>query len=173
MKQENIAFLLRMIHNQIRLIIHKSAPKFEKAPKTQLQGGIMGYLYHNQDQAVYQRDVEREFHISRATATNTLQVMEREGFLVRRALDKDGRLKRIQLTEEACLNHRQVEQHMELMDRRMLRGLSEEEAEELRRLLRVLHNNLEEMEEELSEKGNQEGSSENLCRKMEYPEEGK
>ncbi len=151
MEQENIAFLLRMLHNQIRLIIHKSAPQFEKAPKTQLQGGIMGYLYHHQDQPVYQRDIEKEFRISRATATNTLQVMEREGFVVRRALDKDQRLKRIQLTEKACLNHRQVEARIEMMDRKMLQGMSEAEVEELYRLLRMLRKNLEEMAEELSE----------------------
>ena len=100
-KERKISFVLREIHNQIRLVIHKTAPVHEKAPKTQLQGGILAYLYHHQEQPVYQRDLEREFRISRATATNTLQVMEREGLIARKALDKDARLKRIQMTEEA------------------------------------------------------------------------
>lgn len=148
-REKRIAFVLRAIHNQIKLVIHKSSPRFEKAPKTQLQGGILGYLYHHQDQPVYQRDLEKEFRISRATATNTLQVMERDGFIVRRALDRDARLKRIQMTEEAYQNHSQIESHMEMMESRMVAGMSEEDITQLRRLLGIIQNNLEEMAVEL------------------------
>lgn len=143
-EERRIAFVLRMLHNQIKLTIHKNLPKAEKAPKTQLQGGILGYLYHHPE-PVYQRDIEKEFRISRATATNTLQVMEREGLIVRKALDKDGRLKRIQMTEEAYGNHRQLEEHMEMTEQRMLEGLSEDEVAQLRRMLDVMQRNLEMM----------------------------
>lgn len=142
---KRIAFIVREIHNQIRQVIHKSSPRFEKAPGSQLQGGILGYLYHHADHPVYQRDLEKEFRISRATATNTLQVMEREGFIVRKAQDKDARLKRIQLTEEAYQHHRQIEAHMEMMESRMTQGLSETEIRELRRLLGIVMENLEDM----------------------------
>lgn len=143
----DIAFVLRAIHNQIKMVIHKSAPRCDKNPKTQLQGGILGYLYHNQVRPVYQKDLEKEFRISRATATNTLQVMEREGLIVRKALDKDARLKRIQMTEESYQNHRQFEEHMRELNREMLEGMSETEVEELRRLLGILMGNLEKMAE--------------------------
>jgi DNA-binding MarR family transcriptional regulator len=119
---KRITFILRDIHNQIRQVIHKSSPRFEKGPRSQLQGGILGYLYHHGDQPVYQKDLEKEFRISRATASNTLQVMEREGLIVRKALDKDARLKRIRLTEEAYQNHRQIEAQMELIEARMTGG---------------------------------------------------
>jgi MarR family transcriptional repressor of mepA len=142
---KRITFILRDIHNQIRQVIHKSSPRFEKGPRSQLQGGILGYLYHHGDQPVYQKDLEKEFRISRATASNTLQVMEREGLIVRKALDKDARLKRIRLTEEAYQNHRQIEAQMELIEARMTGGLSEAEVEELRRLLGIAMRNLEEM----------------------------
>ena len=97
-ERKRITFLLRVIHNQIKTAIHRNGPDVKKGPKTQLQGGILGYLYHHQDGPVYQRDLEKEFRISGATVSNTLQVMEREGLIVRRAQDKDGRLKRIQMT---------------------------------------------------------------------------
>ena len=148
-REKRIAFVLREIHNQIKHFIHRSSPRFEQAPKTQLQGGILGYLYHHQDQPVYQRYLEKEFCISRATATNTLQVMERDGLVVRRALDKDARLKRIQMTDEAFRNHMQIEAHMEMMDSRMIEGMSEDEAAQLRRLLGILQKNLEKMSAEL------------------------
>lgn len=142
-REKRIAFTLREIHNQIKQVIHKSSPRFEKGPGSQLQGGILGYLYHHRDGPVYQKDLEKEFRVSRATATNTLQVMERDGLIVRRALDKDARLKRIQMTEEAYQNHRQIEAHMSMMDRRMLEGMTEPEVDELYRLLGIIQRNLE------------------------------
>lgn len=152
MKEEKkIAFMLREIHNQIKIAIHKSMPTCKIGPKSQLQGGILGYLYHHQDNPVYQRDLEKEFRISRATATNTLQVMEREGLIVRRTQDRDGRLKRIQMTEEACQSHMRVEAHMDMMDRRMLEGMSEDEVSQLYRLLGILMENLERLAAESGE----------------------
>lgn len=148
-REKRIAFLLRVIHNQTKHIVHKSAPRFEKAPGSQLQGGILGYLYHHREDPVYQKDLEKEFRISRATATNTLQVMERNGFIVRKAVDKDARLKRIQMTEEAFQNHQIIEAHMRSMDERMLRGMSEQEVQELFRLLEKVERNLEELSEEI------------------------
>lgn len=141
--RKRIAFVVRELHNQVRQIIQRSAPKFEKVPGSQLQGGILGYLYHHRDEPVYQKDLEKAFRVSRATATNTLQVMERNGFIERRALDKDARLKRIMMTEEAFARHQQVEEHMQTMEERMLRGLTEAEVSELFRLLEIVRQNLE------------------------------
>lgn len=150
--ERGIAFVLRCLHNQIKLVIHKSLPKTGESPKTQLQGGILGYLYHHSDQPVYQKDIEKEFRISRATATNSLQVMERDGFIVRRALDKDARLKRIQMTEEAIRNHRQLEICMHAMEDRMVEGMTRKEVTELRRLLGIMQQNLEKLDAELEER---------------------
>lgn len=147
-EERRVSFTLRVIHNQIKGIVCRVAPKSGRAPKSQLQGGILGFLYHHPDTPVYQRDIEKEFHISRATATNTLQVMEKNGLIVRRSQDKDARLKRIFMTEEAAANHERVEEHMQQMDDRMLKGMSEAEIEELNRLLGIILSNLEELRAE-------------------------
>lgn len=149
-ERKKLSFTLRVIHNQIKDIIRKSVPKSDKAPRSQLQGGILGYLYHHGEQPVYQRDIEKEFRISRATATNTLQVMEKNGLIVRKSQDKDARLKRIFMTEEAAANHARVEAHMTMMDERMLRGLAEREVSDLYRYLEVIMTNLEQLYEEYS-----------------------
>ena len=146
-REQSIAFILRMIHNQTKSVIHKSFPKCDSMPLSQLQGGIMGYLYHHADQPVYQRDIEKVFRISRATATNALQVMEKNGLIVRKSQDKDARLKRIMMTEPACKQHARVEEHLRLMDQRMLKGMTKEEVSQLYGLLYKLLANLEEMEE--------------------------
>lgn len=143
-KPRRLAFTLRVLQNQIKTIIRNTVPCSAKAPQSQLQGGILGYLYHHQEQPVYQRDIEKEFRISRATATNTLQVMEKNGLIVRKALDRDARLKRILMTEEAMQGHRQVEEHMEMMEQRMIQGLNASEVAELHRMLDIVLKNLEE-----------------------------
>ena len=148
-----ISFTLRMINNRIRAIICKSVPKSDMAPQSQLQGGILGFLYHHREEAVYQKDIEKEFRISRATATNTLQVMEKNGLIVRKSQDKDARLKRIFMTEGAEKNHMKVEAHMKRMDEGMLRGMSEKDVKELTRLLAVIMDNLETMEEGFTPEG--------------------
>lgn len=152
-RPNHVSFILRVIHNQTKDIIRKSVPPSDRAPQTQLQGGIMGYLFHHREEPVYQKDIEKEFRISRATATNTLQVMEKNGLIVRKSQDKDARLKRIFMTEEAEANHAKVEKHMKMMNDRMLNGLSDSEVAELNRFLKVIMGNLEQMQRECSASG--------------------
>lgn len=149
---KRLGFTLRVIQNKIKAIVCSSIPPSSKGPQSQLQGGILGFLYHHQQQPVYQRDIEREFRISGATATNTLQVMERNGLIVRKALDKDARLKRILMAEEAMQGHRRIEEEMDRMEQRITRGLSAEETAELHRMLDIVLDNLEQWQQETEEK---------------------
>lgn len=164
-KPMGISFILRAIHNQTKVVIRKSIPKIEWGPRSQLQGGILGYLYGHREEAVYQKDIEKEFRISRATATNTLQVMEKNGLIVRCNQDKDGRLKRIFLTQGAEANHEMVVAHMKMLNERMLQGMTKEEKKRLKQYLKRIWINLEQMNEEFGppeEKGG-EGSCQKCC----------
>lgn len=150
-----LGFEIRFINNLIKGVVARTHPVTGTRPNTQLQAGILGYLYHNDGQPVYQKNIEEEFNISGATATNTLRVMERNGLLTRSAVDKDGRLKRIVITEPAKEGHRLAEAHMELMEEEMQRGLSKEERKELIRLLDIVRGNLERMSREAKERENE------------------
>lgn len=149
-----LGFEIRLINNLIKGVVSRTHPDTGVRPQTQLQAGILGYLYHKKEQPVYQKNIEEEFNISGATATNTLRVMERNGLLTRCAMDKDARLKRIMLTEPAKKGHRLAEAHMEMMEEKMMQGLEGAEREELLRLLAVVRENLERMNRETEEGGN-------------------
>ena len=123
-ERRRISFILRMINNRIRAIICKSVPKSDMAPQSQLQGGILGFLYHHREEAVYQKDIEKEFRISRATATNTLQVMEKNGLIYREAVPYDARLKRIVATEKAMQYQELIHQSQEETEDRLTSGIS-------------------------------------------------
>ncbi|MBD5453486.1 MAG: winged helix-turn-helix transcriptional regulator [Lachnospiraceae bacterium] len=145
-----LGFELRVIHNLTKEIVRKSHPDTDKPPLTQLQAGIMGYLFHNQESSICQKHIEEEFNISGATVSNTLQVMEKNGLIIRSSMDEDARLKRITMTPTALQDHMLVEEHMQMMERKMREGMSDAEQEELFRLLAVVRDNMEKMSKELS-----------------------
>ena len=145
-----LGFELRMIHNLTKEIVRKSRPITDKPPLTQLQAGIMAYLVRNQEKSICQKHIEEQFNISGATVSNTLQVMEKNGLIIRSSMDEDARLKRITMTQTALQDHMLVEEHMQMMERKMREGMSDAEQEELFRLLAVVRNNMERMSRELS-----------------------
>jgi DNA-binding MarR family transcriptional regulator len=64
------------------------------------QAHIINFI-HNESKIrdLYQKDVEKEFDIRRASATNALQLLEKKGFITRVSVPVDARLKKIKLTE--------------------------------------------------------------------------
>ena len=64
-------------------------------PGTMMQKMFLGYLEVHEDQPVFQRDLESAFHIRRSTATGILQIMVRDGLIVREPVEGDARLKRL------------------------------------------------------------------------------
>lgn len=66
-------------------------------------GRVLGFIYHNKEK-IYQKDIEKEFGITRSTASNTITLLEKKGFLKRNSSEEDQRLKSLVLTEKG-INH--------------------------------------------------------------------
>ena len=94
---------------------------------TPMHGWIIEYLYRHRDEPVFQRDIEREFSITRSTVTNILQLMERKGYIQRLILTEEG----IQRHEKTLLSFHQTDDYVAGL-------LTEEENAELLRLLNKL-----------------------------------
>ena len=109
---------------------------------TPMHGWILSYLYHHTDAPVFQRDIEREFSITRSTVTNILQLMERKGYIERRSVPQDARLKQLVLTEEGIRFHENTIRSFHQTDDYVAGLLTEEENTELLRLLNKLRDAL-------------------------------
>lgn len=96
---------------------------------TIMHGHILGYLYHNQDRAVYQRDIASHFEIGKSSVTNILQLMEKKGYLTCSTDQTDGRLKRIELTEKGKEIHLQTIEVIDKLHEDMEEGITGEERE--------------------------------------------
>lgn len=97
---------------------------------------VADFLYDRKQEGktVFQKDVEAEFGINRATASKMLALMEEKGLIRRTSLEADGRYKSIELEPEGLKLQKLGHQIHAEVEHCLSRSLTGEEAE----LFRVL-----------------------------------
>ncbi len=130
---------IRRVDNLIFRKINQFARENGVEQATPMHGWIIEYLYRHRDAAVFQRDIEREFSITRSTVTNILQLMERKGYIARQSVAQDARLKQLVLTEKGRQFHENTMLALHQTDEYVASLLTEEENTELLRLLNKLY----------------------------------
>lgn len=139
-KEDSIGYRMRLIHN----CIHKHMEAKRRANEddvTGMQRWILIYLKKQGEKEIYQKDIEQEFRVSRATASNMLQLMERKGLITRETASCDARQKKLMLTPEARKLLDRAEQDIYEMEARIQDGFSEEEKKKLLEYLdRIMKN---------------------------------
>ena len=134
---------IRRVDNLIFRKINQFSRANEVEQATPMHGWIIEYLYRHPNEAVFQRDIEREFSITRSTVTNILQLMERKGYIQRQSVPQDARLKKLVLTEEGIRFHEKTMLSLHQTDDYVAGLLTEEENAELLRLLNKLREALQ------------------------------
>lgn len=104
-------------------------------PGTMMQKLFLGFLDAHRDRDVYQKDLEATFHIRRSTASGILQIMVRDGLLVREPVEGDARLKRLVLTPIAQEQLSQMQQDLLRVENKATAALTKQELETLFTLL--------------------------------------
>ena len=143
MHTDTIGYKIRLLHNQIHKRMEAKRQENEKDPLTGMQRWTLGFLRDHDGEDIYQKDIETEFSVSRATASNMLAVMERKGLLQREAVAHDARLKKLVLTEKARALVDRSEQDMRDMEALLSKGLSETEIKNLKKYLDQMLLNLD------------------------------
>ena len=124
------------------LFQHLSQMDFEEELSS-TNARILRYLHQNQEQDIYQKDVEREFGITRSTASRVLALMEQKGFISRIDVQHDGRLKKLALTDKSRRLQAIMQQNGEATEAQLTQGFSEEEKKLLLSFLERLRQNVE------------------------------
>jgi DNA-binding MarR family transcriptional regulator len=95
---------------------------------TGVQSRIMHYiLVKCTDGPVFQRDVESAFGMSRSTATGILQLMEKNGLILRKSVASDARLKSLVPTDKAAHLDARIGESLRQTEQRLTQGLSDEQ----------------------------------------------
>lgn len=101
-------------------------------------------MYLKRSQEVYQEDIVKELQIDKSAVTRLLQNMESKGLIKRVPLASDKRFYLIEMTNKGNEKQSLVDQTFEQKDIDLVKGLSEEELLELRRMLNIIKHNLRE-----------------------------
>ena len=130
---------IRMLSNLIKRCMDDGMPP----ETTGMQGWIIGFLHRNEDRDMFQRDVEAEFNIRRSTATGILQLMEKNGFLLREPVAYDARLKKLILTPKAVEHHEAITRMIRTTEAQLTKGLTDEEVETFFSIAEKIRKNVE------------------------------
>ena len=102
MEEKNILFEIKTLEQLIiREVLLKSLDKnlnIKKMPSpTQMR--IIDYIIQNEDKPIYQKDLESIFNLRRATISEVLITMEKNGMIERVISKDDSRTKEIKLSD--------------------------------------------------------------------------
>jgi DNA-binding MarR family transcriptional regulator len=150
---KNLAHKPGLLINEISKLIHDKLRRNSEdlGFKTGYRQ-ILRFLAH--EDGVTQVDIARNSHFTAPTVSVTLKKMEDEGLILRKTDKNDTRRTRVFITEKGREWESQLFEKVVDCENILMRGLSEEESDELCRLLKKVRENiLSEIvrEEEISE----------------------
>lgn len=122
---------------------------------TTMQNRILHYiLMKSLECPVYQKDIEKEFRVSKSTVTEVLQLMEKNGFITREPSKRDGRMKWILPTQKALTIRQKVIENIHTVEERLRDGIREEDYRTCIKVLKKMSENL--LREENNMKGREQ-----------------
>ena len=110
---------------------------------TMMQSWIIRFLYEHSEEDIYQRDIEAEFSIARSTATGILKLMEKRGYIRRVSVERDARLKKLELTEVGIRMQEGTIRNINRLESTLRQGISDEDLEVFFRVIRKMRSNIE------------------------------
>jgi MarR family transcriptional repressor of mepA len=142
-REESITRELKILNNKIKRAADASIPSELKDEVTEVQCRVLGFLIHHADRDTFQRDVEADFSITRATASKLLAGMEHAGLITRSAVSGDARLKKLEPTARGTAIFSRMREGMMAFEESTTENFSPEERKTLLSLLRKLEENLD------------------------------
>ena len=128
------------IGKHIHRLARQYGRHFDKALErygiSQIQMRIMGFLFMMEGtRDIFQKDIEREFHIRPSSVSSVLSTMEENGYIHRICGCPDGRLKKLVLTDKARALQSDITRSMQEVESELGAFLSDEERRTLAALL--------------------------------------
>lgn len=105
-------------------------------------GFIIKYIYDSKND-VYQKDLEKEFLITRSTCSKILSLMEKKDLIIRQGVESDLRIKKLVLTDKAKELAKKVDFDIKKFDQNLLNGFSGEEVIDFLNYLERIKKNVE------------------------------
>lgn len=131
---------INILHNMLKRALEAQNPYKDV---TGAQGRIIHFILKKGGQ-VFSKDIEREFNMQRATASDYFYLMEKNGMITREAVDGDRRLKKIVLTDKARQVDERLRQNIRHTESILAAGLTREDIDEFFRITDIMIKNMAE-----------------------------
>ena len=141
MPQEDVAFLIKIIHDRIGKIANQS---FNSLGIRLSQARFLEYLHKRKKLKISQKKLEDIFKISHPTTVGILKRLERKGLIRTQFDDDDKRIKIVYPTSKVSLIYDKIKENKKKMEQDLVRGITDKQKEELVTLLKILYNNIPE-----------------------------
>lgn len=133
-----------MIDNMIQKKIYQLMSKEEYSDLTFMNFWIINFIDEQKNKEIYQKDIEKQLSINRATASKMLATMEKKGLIVREESATDKRLKKIVLRSKARTYYENNKGFIDDLEEKMIKGISMEDLAAFERVYKKIRQNLEE-----------------------------
>ncbi len=137
--QRHLGMRVRFLSQAIHTAIDR---KLTALGLTGQQSFVLRFLSEHTGEPVYARDIEKRFNLTHPTVSGILQRLEAKGFLASEPDAADRRCKRVTMTPKAEECQKEIERHIQAIERTMLAGMTPEEAISFGRLLDLAYENL-------------------------------
>lgn len=133
---------LRTLSRRIHRFIENSPNKKTIDSVTGTHGWIIAYLSCKRGKDIFQKDIEREFDVTRSTASKVIDLMEQKGLVERKKVSYDARLRKLSLTPKAEQLSELFERDQTLLEETLTKGFSDEEKQKLNEYIKRMKDNL-------------------------------
>lgn len=148
MKDEHQPMYIGGLLRELTIAVHRNIgvelSEHELGDMKGPQSMALGYIIHaSTKDELYVKDLEKYMKIRKSTASELVSRLEKNGYVRTEKSQKDGRLKRLIVTEEGHEAQDRILYLLQEVDDRLVAGLSQEEVDTFVRILNKLIQNMQ------------------------------
>lgn len=103
---------------------------------------ILVHIKEHENQNIFQRDLEREFNVTRSTVSKNVDMLVDAGYIERVPVDGDGRLRKLVLTEKSEEIFAKLKLCAEKLELKLIEGFTQEELNTLHGFIKRMAENM-------------------------------
>ena len=136
MKEYELLYQIKDLEKNIIMYITKNKIECNEFPlPTPTQIRIVDYILKHDKNSIYQKDLEKNLNLTRATLSGVLKTMEKNGIINRVVNNHDARSKKIILSDKASKKFKEGRKRLEKTESILTNNISNEEIEMFKNIL--------------------------------------
>lgn len=143
MKNAHLLYEIKELDKKIAMYLIKNndaCQEFSIPTPTQIQ--IVKYIIKNDNKEIYQKDLEKNLNITKATLSGVLKTMEKNGILKRITKESDARSKKIMLNEKFKNHFQKNKKKLLEIEKILIKDINKEELEIFLKILNKIKENV-------------------------------